>query len=256
MIKISTSTKSDVYIHGAIIVSLLAALFLGFFFVYLPWSTNFGESITVPNLKGLTVQEIEEVLDQRNLNYEVTDCTYVANIKPYSVCSQYPLANSKVKKGRKIYLTITTSNAPLIRLPKLTEMSLKSADQQMLMAGLERENLEYINDTRQGMVLGVKYQGKEIEAGSTIAKGSKLVLIVGDGVSNVLIDLPDFTSKPFDEANILLNGIGVQVGTVIYDPTSEFQEGTIIKQNCSTCVDNKIRAGELVDFWVAGPEPQ
>ncbi|MBP6385373.1 MAG: PASTA domain-containing protein [Pseudarcicella sp.] len=256
MIKISTSTKSDVYIHGAIIVSLLAALFLGFFFVYLPWSTNFGESITVPNLKGLTVQEMEEVLDQRNLSYEVTDCTYVANAKPYSVISQYPLANSKVKKGRKIYLTIITQNAPMIRLPKLTEMSLKSADQQMLMAGLERENLEYINDARLGMVLGVKYQGKNIEAGSTIAKGSKLVLVVGDGVSNVVVELPDVTNKPFDEANILLNGMGIQLGTVIYDPTSELEAGTVIKQNCANCVDNKIRAGQSVDLWVAGAEPQ
>jgi eukaryotic-like serine/threonine-protein kinase len=252
--KISTNSKKDVYTHAAIIVLLLMVLFFGFFFVYLPWSTNHGEAITVPNLKGLTMEEAEDLLDDRNLDFEVTDSTFMAGLKPLTVLSQYPLENSKVKQGRKIYLTINTETAPMIRLPKLTEMSLKSAEQQLLVAGLLKPGLEYQDDIRENEVLEVKYEGTKIDAGTLIAKGSKVTLVVGNGTGDVEITIPCVIGKPLDEAKLIISGSGLQVGTIIYDDSSTEPAGTIIRQTPS-CEDGKIRTGELIDIWVAGTQP-
>src|SRR5690606_19961954 len=103
MIKISTDTKKDLLIQSGIILSLVAVLFLGFFFVYLPFSTNHGEAITVPELKEMKVDQLETYLDNRDLRYEISDCTFVANRPPLTVITQYPQPGAKVKEGRKIY---------------------------------------------------------------------------------------------------------------------------------------------------------
>ncbi|MDP5139251.1 MAG: penicillin-binding protein, partial [Spirosomaceae bacterium] len=67
MAAFSTNKASDVLTHIGIIVASFIILFLLFFFIYLPWRTNHGESITVPDLKGLTMSEAEDLLDDKNL---------------------------------------------------------------------------------------------------------------------------------------------------------------------------------------------
>ena len=229
--KISTSSKKDVYTHVAIIILLLLVLFFSFFFLYLPWSTNHGEAITVPNLKGLSMEEAGELLEDRNLEFEVTDSTFTPDLKPLTVLSQYPLENSKVKQGRKIYLTINTETAPMIRLPKLTEMSVRSAEQQ------------------------VKYQGTKMEAGTLIAKGSKITLVIGNGTGDIEIDVPCVEGKGFDEAQIIIKGSGLQIGTIIYDPASTEPAGVVFRQNPACSEGGKIRSGEMIDIWVSGEQP-
>jgi eukaryotic-like serine/threonine-protein kinase len=253
--KISTNSKKDVYTHAAIIILLLLVLFFGFFFVYLPFSTNHGEAITVPNLKGLSMEEAEELLDDRDLEFEVTDSTFTPTVKPLTVLSQYPLENSKVKAGRKIYLTINTETAPMIKLPKLTEMSVKSAEQQLLVSGLVKPNLEYQNDIRENEVLEVKYEGKKMDAGTLIAKGSKVTLVVGNGTGDTQIDVPCVEGKNFDEAQIIIKGSGLSIGTILYDKESTEPAGTVIKQVPACSEGGKIRGGEMVDIWVAGEQP-
>lgn len=253
--KISTNSKKDVYTHIAIIILSLLVLFFGFFFLYLPWSTNHGEAITVPNLKGLSMEEAEDLLDDRNLEFEVTDSTFTPNLKPLTVLSQYPLENSKVKQGRKIYLTINTETAPMIKLPKLTEMSVRSAEQQLLVSGLLKPDLEYQNDIRENEVLEVKYQGTKMDAGTLIAKGSKITLVIGNGTGDTEIDVPCVEGKAFDEVQIIIKGSGLQIGTIIYDPTSTEPAGTIFRQNPACSEAGRIRSGEMIDIWVSGEQP-
>ena len=69
MAKFSTSSRSDIFTHIAIIIAIFLILFFSFFFLYLPWSTNHGQSITVPELKGMTKEEMEKALDDRDLDY-------------------------------------------------------------------------------------------------------------------------------------------------------------------------------------------
>ena len=54
--------KNIVYI---IITSVVIVMIL--FYLYFPIVTNHGETITVPNLKGLNYDEIDDYLTQRNL---------------------------------------------------------------------------------------------------------------------------------------------------------------------------------------------
>lgn len=249
MIKISTNTRKDLFIQIGIILSLLAVLFLGFFFVYLPFSTNHGESITVPDLKEMKVGNLESYLDDRDLRFEISDCTFVANKPPLTVITQYPQPGAKVKEGRKIYVTVTTATVPLVKMPKLTDMTLRSAKMLLKSAGLVEGELKYVPDLAQNAVLKQFYNGKEILPNQQVPKGSKIDLEVGNGLGNTLFAAPNIVGMPFDEAEFQIVGAGLKIGqkfTVRKD--DEYGAGVVVKQNPSP--GSQIRIGDIIDVWV------
>jgi beta-lactam-binding protein with PASTA domain len=248
MAKISTQSKTDLFIHIGIIVSLLLVLFLGFFFVYLPFTTNHGEAVTIPDLKKKNVEDLEEFLESRDLRYEV-DCTFVANVPPLTIISQYPLPGSKVKEGRKIYVTVSSRTAPLIKMPKLTDMTHRSAQMLLKSVGLEEGNISYVPDMAQNAVLKQMYNGKEILPGQAIAKGSKIDLELGEGLGTAQFEAPSVIGLPLDEAKIALIGAGLKVGQQMEIPAEEGQApGTVARQNPDA--GNNVRIGDVIDLWI------
>jgi len=249
MIKISTDTKKDLLIQSGIILSLVAVLFLGFFFVYLPFSTNHGEAITVPELKEMKVDQLETYLDNRDLRYEISDCTFVANRPPLTVITQYPQPGAKVKEGRKIYVTVTTATVPFVKMPKLTDMTLRSAKMLLKSAGLVEGELKYVPDLAQNAVLKQFYNGKEVLPNQQVPKGSRIDLEVGNGLGTTLFSVPNIVGMPFDEAEFQILGAGLKVGqkfTVKKD--EEYGSGVVVRQN--PAANNQIRIGDVIDVWV------
>ena len=248
MAKISTQSRTDLFIHIGIIVSLLLVLFLGFFFVYLPFTTNHGEAVTIPDLKKKNVEDLEEFLESRDLRYEV-DCTFVANVPPLTIISQYPLPGAKVKEGRKIYVTVSSRTAPLIKMPKLTDMTHRSAQMLLKSVGLEEGNISYVPDMAQNAVLKQMYNGKEILPGQAIAKGTKIDLELGEGLGTAQFEAPSVLGLPLDEAKIALIGAGLKVGQQMEIPAEEGQAvGTVVRQNPDA--GNNVRIGDVIDLWI------
>ncbi|MCF2486843.1 PASTA domain-containing protein [Dyadobacter sp. CY347] len=248
MAKISTQSRTDLFIHIGIIVSLLLVLFLGFFFVYLPFTTNHGEAVTIPDLKKKNVADLEEFLESRDLRYEV-DCTFVANVPPLTIISQYPLPGAKVKEGRKIYVTVSSRTAPLIKMPKLTDMTHRSAQMLLKSVGLEEGNISYVPDMAQNAVLRQMYNGKEILPGQAIPKGSKIDLELGEGLGTAQFEAPSVLGLPLDEAKIALIGAGLKVGQQMEIPAEEGQAaGTVVRQNPDA--GNNVRIGDVIDLWI------
>jgi eukaryotic-like serine/threonine-protein kinase len=254
MAKFSTNSKKDLFIHIGIIIGLFIAFFLAFFFVYLPWSTNHGQSITVPKLKDLNLADAEDVLDDKNLGIEVSDCVFVAGAAPLTVISHFPKEGANVKEGRKIYVTITAERAPMIHMPKVTDLSLHSAEMQLKQVGLMKGEIIFKPDLAENTVLEQQFNGSKIEPGSMIAKGSMVDLVVGNGIGSAMIDVPNVVGKAFDEAELIIKGSNFEVGTIIYDDKSDKPAGTIIKQGPEA--KGKTLEGSFIDLWVAGPEPE
>ena len=67
-------------------ITLLSFIFLK---IYLPSYTNHGQTVTVPNLEGFEVGELEKFLSDRDLTYEVNiDSGYSVEAKPFSVLNK------------------------------------------------------------------------------------------------------------------------------------------------------------------------
>ena len=73
----------------------------------------------VPNVKNKTLNEAQQALSNQKLKGLVIDSSYVKGVPDGMVLDQNPAGGARVKEGRTIYLTVTTSKVPLVKLPDL-----------------------------------------------------------------------------------------------------------------------------------------
>ncbi len=234
---------------------IVVALVFGFFYVYLPSTTNHGESISVPKIEGMQLADAEQLLEDQNLRFYINDSTYKPDLKPFQILTQDPAPGAKVKENRKIYISVNMKNPPMIKMPKLIDGSVKNAELILKSYDLKKGQLTYVPDLQQGAILKQFVKGKEVKPGDLIPKGSVIDLHVGDGLGNSEFEMPTVVGMPVDEASVMLVGQGLQIGNIIYVPGSEEPDGTVVKQRPFAEIGATIRVGELVDLWVAGTEP-
>ena len=227
-----------------------------FFFVYLPTTTNHGETYTVPKVVGMKLNEIEDFLEDKSLNYYVSDSSYRSDVAPFTVTIQDPAPGGKVKAGRKIYITYNMKTPPMIKMPKLVDGSLKNAEMILKSYDLQLGKTEYKPDLAQNTVLEQRVNGQPIAPGAPITKGAVVDLVVGNGLGNSEFQIPNVVGMPRDEAVTYLIGANLQIGAVSYmaAPNGE-ADGTVIRQRPAANPGTMIRVGELVDIWVAGTDP-
>lgn len=164
----------------ALVCVLTAALLYIVFFVYLPYQTNSGKIVTVPDFRGMTSEEAIEDLRERNLTCEIyADSGYSVILPSHTILEQYPRALSKVKINRKIYFKLNARIPPLITFPDLSGSSPELARKQISNLQLVLDSIIYRPDIAVNTVIDCLYNGHSITAGSKIRKGSKIKIIVG-----------------------------------------------------------------------------
>lgn len=240
-------------INILIILGVLFAMLFIFFQVYLPNYTNHGQTVTVPDLEGFHYDELERYLSERDLVLRVTpDSGFVADVKPLQVLKQNPKPGAKVKQHRKIHVTLNAANAPLVMMPNLVNAQLKNAQEILSNFGLVRGEIVYIPDIGHNVVLEQKYRGRDIKEGMEIAKGSQIDLVVGDGLGNQTLSIPNLLGMDEGEAEFLVIGSGLRMGRLNYVPTDTVPKGTIVQQLPPPGVNAK--TGEIIDLWISEME--
>ena len=142
--------------------------------------THHGESIIVPNINGLPLEEAGKELSKKNLELEVVDSNYVKGMPAGAVLEQKPIAGAKVKIGRTIYLTINTGEIPKVAIPDIIDnSSYRQAEARLRAMGFKLTEPEYIEGEKD-WIYGVKFNGKELTSGEKIPREAVLTLCVGD----------------------------------------------------------------------------
>ena len=97
-----------------------------------------------------------------------------------SVLEETPVGGSRVKEGRAVYLTVTTSDVPLVKLPDLIDnSSLRQAAAKLKSIGFRLTEPEYIAG-EQDWVYGIKYRGRTLQTGDKVPHEALLTLCVGN----------------------------------------------------------------------------
>jgi len=143
--------------------------------------TRHGMAIIVPDVKGKTVREAQNIFSENGLQCLVTDSMYVKEKPAGSILEQTPPSGQKVKEGRAIYLTINTLNVPLQLVPDIADnSSLRQAEARLQAAGFKLANAEPIRGEKD-WVYKIKYKGSVLEPGDRVPVGATLTLVVGNG---------------------------------------------------------------------------
>ena len=236
--------------HLGIMLGITALFIIGVFYIYLPSYTNHGETITVPDLEGYDINEIEAFLESRNLRYEVTpDSGYTVEMEPFTVMKQCQKPGARVKESRKIFITLNAKKAPIISMPQLVGNPLRNAQELMFTYGLKTGDIKWIPDLAKNAVLEQRFRGRKIEPGTELPKGSVIDLIVGNGLGNQKLDMPEVLGMDEKEAEFLLGGYGLKINNINYIEVDSVPQGTILRQ--SPPAGSSSRVGDLVDIYVA-----
>lgn len=242
---IPTNRKRDLWIQIGIMLLLSLIIVMFFFFIYLPWTTHHGESITVPDLRKMKVDEVESYFAEHDmdLRYEVQDSVFDLDMSPLTVKEQYPKAGSKVKEGRKIYLTIIAKNPRMITMPKLIDLSQRSVEM-----NLKRYKLQ-LGEVKYKPYLGAVVLEQSVPPGQKVPEGTKINLIIGDGSNNKAFTMPDLVGKSLAEAEFEISANGLVRGTII----SPSGSGVVTKQQ--PVAGTEVRTGDFVDLWISEAAP-
>jgi len=250
----SFNLKKNIFTLGGILASLLITsgtvviLMIFYFYLYLPGVTNHGETVTVPEIEGMSLNELDEFLVKRNLRYEINDSAYSEKHPPLTVLKQYPHPGARVKENRVVYISINRIKPPTVPIPDLVDGSLINAEVVLRGNELKRGQIELVRGPFLNLVKQMKYRGEVITAGTRIPKGSVIDLVVEDGGSNT-VQVPDVTGYLFEDAKIPIFGSNLNIGEVIVvGDTLGGIDVVVLKQKPAP--NENIKVGDVVELWV------
>lgn len=234
-----------------IVFSILLLLSVSYFYIYLPNSTNHGETVTVPDLKGMKIEELDSFLAQHKLQYELNDSAYSSDFPPLTVVRQFPKEGSSVKEERKIYISINRVSPPTVPIPDLVDRSRINAEVVLKSNELTRGRILFEPSPFLNLVKELRYQGKPIAAGVRVPKGSVIDLVIGDGNGSADFTIGNLVGDAYEQALYKINGWNLHLGDV------EIPEGIdttgivpfVYKQ--LPLPGDSVRVGDPVTLWLA-----
>lgn len=247
--KFNTNTLGGILLHMLIVIIIIFTLAVLYFYAYLPSSTNHGETITVPNIEGKSMEEVVEFLAKHDLRFEVNDSSYSSTYPPLTVLKQYPRAGSKVKENRKIFVSINRINPPVVLMPNLIDVSVIGADAILRANELKRGKIELVSWPFP-TVKEMKYQGNTVAPNARIPKGSIIDLVIGDGGSKD-VTTPSLVGYTLEDAKIPIFGSNLSIGEVTLLGDTTGVNAVILKQK--PMAGENIKVGDIVDLWIGKP---
>jgi beta-lactam-binding protein with PASTA domain len=227
-----------------------------FFYIYLPITTNHGDTLTVPNITGVHVDDLDDYLSLRSLRYEISvDSGYSSEIPPLTVLKQFPMPNAQVKEFRKIYITLNSMAPPMVKMPDLTNGSLKNALMILKNFDLKFGKTKYVADLAFNAVLIQKMNGVEVVPGTKIPKGSVIDLTIGDGYGTANLKSPYLIGLDADVAQVTITGSALKLGDIVYH---NIDTAVLISMNELDVVDTlkiPVEVGQIVDQYPPPGEP-
>lgn len=197
---------------------LLLVFILLIVFLTMKWLdlyTLHGESMQVPEVRGYSLSNLETLLANEDMTYEVTDSIFTEEYPRGTVVSQNPEPGEFVKKGRIIYVTINSLLPERVEVPELMGKSKRIALPILEITGLKLKSLKYRPDeTCTDCVVGLEYQGESISAGEFLEKGEAVTLVLGQQ-SDIPTVVPDLLGLTYREAAELINTYSLNVGSII-----------------------------------------
>lgn len=212
--------------------------------------TRHNESVAVPTLKGMPIEDAIKKLREQGFEYEL-DSVYQVDKQPGLVIEQDPDPDTKVKENRTLYLTIITRTAPEVSFPELVEKTFVEARAILNSYGLKLGDTTYVPDIARDVVLDIKFAGERLNAGRPIPKGSTIDLVLGNGMGANEVLVPDLVGLTLEQVRFALQGNSLTLGSVNYmGHVSDSLSATVVSQT-PTPEDPKVSIGTPINVALA-----
>lgn len=248
------SREGLAFIGMLVALGILSHLF--FMSVLLSWLTRQGEEYKLPSLVGRPLATVQRSLDAAGFSPVVLDSQYIPDKPPHIILLQDPPAGTRVKKGRKIYLTITSAVAPTVPFPRVQDMPYDEVNRLLQETyGFRVGAVEYQTGREPDIVLAAKYKGQVIEPGTMLPKYSTIDLVVSRGWSEMKVPFISVVGLSLEEAVQRIHATGLAVGQIRYKPAPNIPPGQVYRQYPERMPNDSVPAGMPIDLVVNAEAP-
>lgn len=240
--------KLKFYKHLGIAI-ILSVILYGATFVFLNIFTRHDKTILIPYLYGSTLSGIKNENLTNEFEIIITDSIYDITKEKGTIIQQNPLPYSKVKKHRKIYLTVVAGITEKILMPNLVDLSLRQALGTLETVGLQVGYLDYTQHFAENAVLEQVFRGEIIKPDTLIEKRSRIDLVLGTGNSGKKTTVPFLIGKRQRDAIKLINYSSFNIGKEYFLDGNDTTNARIYKQEPAWDSDSLLNHGDFVNLW-------
>ena len=223
-----------------ILATVLMVVFLAVLInlVIMPLYTMHNREKELPDVTEKTYEEAVQVLQDNGLRVirepDKFDVIYPAGV----VIQQNPLPYSKVKKGRRIYLTVSAGER-LVQIPKIVGLSERDASFKLRTIGLHLGEIDYEYDSYYPNGVVCK---QSISQDSTVTEGGIIDIVISLGRLPSEFEVPDVVGTSLAEARQRLGKAGLSAGMITYEAQPNIIPDTVIRQSIEvgTKLDERI----------------
>lgn len=198
----------------AALVIATAALYVVLDDVLMPNYTRHGVSTTLKNVEGQQFAPSREQLANQGLRVKRQAGRYNPNVPLNEVVDQDPAPGSKVKPGRRVYLTVNSGSARQVSVPDVLTLSVRNATNELQTAGLQVDSV--LVDTIPAENVGTVTRQKP-PPGDTVDAGSGVRLWSARGLGDERIEIPNVYGLSVDRARRRL--LRAQLRATVLDTT-------------------------------------
>lgn len=255
---------SNKIVRAAILIALMNLLILFVISIFLRLYTHHGQKRDLPEIVGQNIVDAKNVIKKAGLKLVVEDSIFIIGKPGGEIIKQNPPPHSFVKQKRKVYVTVSKSNADEIKVAQLPTLYGKDYDRKKK----ELETGFSINSRIQGyeydqgapnQILKVMYKGKTIVSNQgrlddvNIEKGGTLDFILSKNIGGE-ISMPNLECMTLEEARFLLESLQLQVGNVqpAADVTNQL---SAVVYDQSPLPSEKLLTGDQVTVYITQKKP-
>lgn len=191
---------TNIYVKNILLMIAISVVLVFFILFVLNIYTRHNQSVIVPPVKGLQVQEAAGILKSADLEYEVVDSVYHEGAVPGAILDQIPKEKTNVKSGRTVFLTVQAIGVQMISIPELKDYSRRQAEAQLNSLGFNNVIIEEVPSAYAGIVISVSYKGASLSPSQKVPKGATLKMTVGAGGEIVNDSIDETDVSEIDES--------------------------------------------------------
>ena len=226
-------------------ILMLVVLVLIMEWIVMPLYTHLGDEEELPDVTEMSFRQAKEILEERDFRIVNDGMKFDETYPESTVVFQNPPPYSRVKKGRRIYVTLSAGER-MIPVPRVIGMSERDAEFALRQAGLLLGEIfyEYHNYHLAGVVFD-----QSMPQSTEVAAETIIDITVSMGRSPDRFSVPDVVGKSFDMAKRLIRQSGLQVGEVVFEVRSNLVPETVISQSLDA--GQEVDQGTPVDLVVS-----
>lgn len=209
--------------------------------------TTQSESVTVPNVVGMSVADASEALTQAGLTAKATYAESTEYEKDF-IISQDVEANSSVSAGTVLNLVVSSGKVVGVAVPDVVGKSEAEAKVALEAEGFTmQKQLQASATVEKGRVISQNPLGA-----TNAPSGSAVTVMISSGEGDATagqVEVPDIVGKDEATAKSMLDAVGLVCSKVTEENNDSVEQGLVLSQTYAA--GSMVDPGTTVDFTIS-----